>query len=89
MQQNFSDLLMKRVLLDENFPQPLRLELSEFDVLLTGDQNLRYQQNLSDRNVAIVELPFTRLSQILSILPDITEAIKSSTYGDYTRIKRK
>jgi PIN like domain len=33
---------------------------SEFDVLLTADKNLRYQQNLTSRRIAIVELPTNR-----------------------------
>jgi hypothetical protein len=31
-----------------------------FDVLLLADKNLRYQQNLSARKVALVELPTNR-----------------------------
>jgi hypothetical protein len=35
----------------------LRAE-AQFDALVTTDQNLRYQQNLTNRNLAIVVLPF-------------------------------
>ena len=106
---------MKRVLLDENLPQPLRHELAafdvvtvgfmgwsgiqngelvsliddDFDVLLTGDQNLRYQQNLQGRRVAIVELPFTRFDQNLLVLPDVIDAISHSTTGSYTQLTKK
>ena len=31
-----------------------------FDVLITADKNLRYQQNLTGRQLAIVELPTNR-----------------------------
>ena len=34
----------------------------EFDVLVTADKNLRYQQNLTGRTLAIVELPTNRWS---------------------------
>ena len=104
---------MKRVVLDENLPQPLRHHLSEFDVvtvqyqgwsgiqngelialidgkfdvLLTADQNLRYQQNLSDRSIAIVELPFIRRSDIPKFLEVIRAAIVSALPGDYIQIK--
>ena len=103
---------MKKVLLDENLPQPLRERLLEFevftvgymewsgiqngelvslidgdfDVLVTGDKNLRYQQNLSDRRVAIVEVPFTRLDQLLTVLPSIIRAIRESAEGSYLRV---
>ena len=32
----------------------------QFDILITGDKNLRYQQNLTGRRLAIVELPTNR-----------------------------
>lgn len=35
-------------------------EIDGFDLFLTTDQNLRYQQNLSGRKVAILVLPTTR-----------------------------
>lgn len=31
-----------------------------YDVLLTADKNLRYQQNLTGRQLAIIELPTNR-----------------------------
>jgi len=31
---------------------------AEFDVLITADKNLRYQQNLTQRKIGIIELPF-------------------------------
>ncbi len=33
-----------------------------YDVFVTADKNLRYQQNLAGRSLAIVELPTNRLS---------------------------
>lgn len=100
---------MKRVLLDENFPQPFRLALSQFnivtvgfagwsgiqdgelvalaeknfDVLLTGDKSLRYQQNLNKRTLSILEVPFTRMDDLLTILPAIKDAIGASEPGIY------
>lgn len=32
-----------------------------YDVLLTSDKNLKYQQNLTGRSIAIIELPTNRL----------------------------
>ena len=34
----------------------LMAEKAGFDVLVTGDRNLAYQQNLKDRQIAIIEL---------------------------------
>lgn len=35
-----------------------------FDVLVTADKNLRYQQNLANRLIAIVELPTNSLPKL-------------------------
>jgi len=48
-------------------------------VFLTADQNLRYQQNLSDRSIAIVELPFIRRSDI----PQFVKAIRAAIVSAY------
>lgn len=103
---------MKKILLDENLPQPLRHHLgghevatvgfmgwsgtkngelitlieATFDILITGDQNLRYQQNLRQRKVSIIELPATRLDALIPLLPQILAAIDSSSIGSYARI---
>jgi hypothetical protein len=34
----------------------LRLAEGEFDLFITSDQGIRYQQNLSGRRIAIIEL---------------------------------
>ena len=42
----------------------LRLVEAEFDVFITTDQNLRYQQNLSGRRIAILALSTNNLRRI-------------------------
>ena len=39
-----------------------RAETAGYDVLITTDQNMRYQQNLSDRGVGIVVLMDSRVA---------------------------
>jgi predicted nuclease of predicted toxin-antitoxin system len=41
----------------------LQLAEERFNVLITSDQNLRYQQNLANRQLAIIQLP---TNQVLS-----------------------
>lgn len=60
-----------------------------FDILITGDQNLLHQQNLRGRKVGIIELPYTRLQDILQILPEILEAIRVTELGGYTRVQKE
>ena len=104
---------MKRVILDENLPQPLRLLLGthtvvtvqhqgwsgiqngdllklidgDFDIIITGDKNLRYQQNLAGRKVAIIELPFTRFDSLQPLLTKIRDAVDAAQAGDYLQIE--
>lgn len=58
-----------------------------FDVFVTADKNLRYQQNLVGRRVAIVELPFARLESLLPLLVKLQAAIDSVCEGDYIQIQ--
>ena len=57
-----------------------------FDVLLTADQNLRYQQNLENRRIAIIELPFIRRKFIPLWVERIKSAIVSAQRGNYVEI---
>jgi hypothetical protein len=57
-----------------------------FDVLLTADQNLRYQQNLKNRKIVIIELPFIRRKSIPLWVNRIKSAIVSAQPGDYVEI---
>lgn len=57
-----------------------------FDVFLTADQNLRYQQNLKDRSIAIVELPFIRRRAFPGLMDRIRAAIRSAKSGDYIQL---
>ena len=59
----------------------------KFDVFLTADQNLRYQQNLKGRKIAIVELPFIRRADIPYFVERIGAAIISAKVGDYIQIE--
>lgn len=56
------------------------------DVLVTADQNLRYQQNLTGRTLAIVELPTNRLPILKTMTAEIVWAVSSATPGSYTRV---
>jgi hypothetical protein len=66
------------------------LSLAEplFEVFLTSDQNLRYQQNLSARKIAILELPVNTLSVLRSMVPEILAALETIRPTDYLRLKK-
>jgi glutamate racemase len=58
-------------------------EEAGFDVLLTTDKNLAYQQNLKDRKLAIVVLGRNRWSLIRAVLPQIAAAVNGADPGSY------
>lgn len=58
-----------------------------FDVLLLADKNLRYQQNLKGRSIALVELPTNRWPQLEKISRRIVDAVGQATPGSYTIIE--
>jgi hypothetical protein len=65
----------------------LRLADQEmFEVFLTTDQRLRYQQNLTDRRIAIVVLPTTSWPVIQKHTAKIAEVLDSIAPGDFIEI---
>jgi hypothetical protein len=61
----------------------LRVLEGAYDVLLTGDKNLRYQQNLAGRKLAIIELPSNRWPALRQVYPQIIEAVDRCQSGNY------
>jgi predicted nuclease of predicted toxin-antitoxin system len=55
-----------------------------FDVLVLADKNLRYQQNLSQRQIAFVELPTNRWPLLVPLAPRIVAAVSAALPGGYT-----
>lgn len=59
----------------------------EFDLFITSDQNIRYQQNLAQRQIAILELSTNDLRRINRGALVIVEAIISMAPGEYRRLE--
>lgn len=64
----------------------LRAAEERFDVSITTDQNLRYQQNLTGRQLAILVLPTTSWPTIKNHLGSILNALGGVRGGDYLEI---
>lgn len=62
-------------------------EAGGFDVLITSDKNLRFQQNLSSRRIAIIELPTNRLSLMANYAPQVNALLSSIPAGAYQVIQ--
>jgi len=56
---------------------------SAFDVLVTTDRNLQYQQNLAGRKIAILVLPTTSWPRLQTLVARILQEISSSNPGTY------
>jgi putative NIF3 family GTP cyclohydrolase 1 type 2 len=103
-----------RVLLDEDLPHKLRLNLpahnvstvsylgwsglkngellkaaeeAGFEVFLTGDQKLSYQQNLKERHIGIVTLSAQEWPIIKDHLPAIAAAIDAAVPGSFQSVE--
>ena len=55
-----------------------------FDVLILADKNLRYQQKLTGRKIALVELPTNRWPIIRIMAERIVDAVENALPGSYT-----
>ena len=65
--------------------QLLVLAEVEFDVFLTVDQNLRYQQNLKAFNIGVVLLMArnNRLKTLLPLMPEVRKALENIRSADF------
>jgi hypothetical protein len=61
-------------------------EAAGFDVLLTADKNMRYQQNLQGRNIALVVLSTPQWPVVRLNLEKIASAVSAATPGSYTEV---
>lgn len=68
----------------------LKRAAAAFDVIVTLDQRMRYQQNLPERRIGVVviELSDTRLEFVRELLPQIREAILTVGAGEVRLIER-
>ncbi len=64
----------------------LRLVAAEFDVFITSDKNLRYQQNLVEIDISILLLPTNKVPVIKGLLPQIEDALDKIGKHDFVEI---
>lgn len=64
----------------------LALAETVFDVLITVDKNLQYQQNIANYNIAIVVLdgPSIKLADLLTMVPNLLAALPTAPRGVVT-----
>ncbi len=57
-----------------------------FDVLLTGDQSLRYEQNMVGRKIAVVSMSDNHWSIVQHHVPAIVEALEQAKPGEVRQV---
>lgn len=62
-------------------------EAAGFEVFVTTDRNLKYQQNLVGRNLSIVVLLSTSWPRIQRALPQIVQAVDAAVPGGYCEVR--
>lgn len=65
----------------------LRKAEDSFTLFITTDQQLRYQQNLSERKLAILVLSTTSWPKMQKFLPQIVDAVQEITEGEYRELR--
>ncbi|HKH50107.1 MAG TPA: hypothetical protein VKM72_36105 [Thermoanaerobaculia bacterium] len=61
-------------------------EAAGFDVLITTDKNWKYQQNLSERSLAVVVLLSTSWPKIQAKVSEVVVAIDGAAKGSYIEV---
>jgi len=62
-------------------------EAAGFDVLVTPDKNMRYQQNLTVRTIALVVLGNPRWPVLRLHMERVVAAVNAATPGSYTEVE--
>ena len=61
-------------------------EAAGFDVLITTDKNLRYQQNLTGRDIAIVVLSQQQWPRLQAYIDLVVAAVNAAAPSTYTEV---
>ena len=61
-------------------------ETDGFDVLVTGDKTLEYEQNMRHRRIAVVALSAPHWQLVKDHIASIADAIRAATPGSFTRV---
>lgn len=65
----------------------LRLAEAEYDVFITADQNVLYQQNLAGRRIAIIQLSTNKLRPILAAGVLIQSTVAAIRPGQFLQLQ--
>jgi hypothetical protein len=66
----------------------LDLMAGQFQVLITADKNLPFQQNLKKRQVSAIILPANDVPTVVQLLPEIEQALAMIAPGESIELSR-
>lgn len=61
-------------------------ELDGFELMITTDQNLKYQQNLTSRKLGIIVLSSTSWPRIQKVIPKVVKTVEEVTVNSYFEV---
>jgi Domain of unknown function (DUF5615) len=64
----------------------LRRAKEEFDLFITSDQNIRYQQNLGDLQISVLQLSTNDLRRIQAAATAVQRAVASIQRGEFKNL---
>ena len=64
-----------------------KAEAAGYELLLSTDKNIRYQQNLKNRKIAIVVLTDQQWPNVRLHLEKIATAVNAATAGSYAEVE--
>ena len=66
----------------------LDLMAEQFQVLITADKNLPFQQNLKKRQISAIILPANDVPTVVQLLPEIEQALAMIAPGESMELTR-
>jgi predicted nuclease of predicted toxin-antitoxin system len=64
----------------------LQLAEGQFDVFITSDQNLKYQQNLTERQLAIIQLPTNQVPLVVILALKVQTTLETIQTDEFIAI---
>jgi hypothetical protein len=59
---------------------------AEFNLFITADQGIRYQQNLAGRRIAILQLSTNRLRAVIAAAAQLQSAVTAIRPGEFRKL---
>ena len=64
----------------------LKLVAQEFEIFITSDKNLQYQQNLANFGIAVILLPSNQVPVIEGLLPSLDHALTNIRPNEFVEL---